>query len=156
MGSKVGGAPVLLCADGSELAVAALQAGLALIRSDGRRIVVTVVSDIDEMAVTGAGIAGGVMSAEQAEEQLRHRQREGERIVDEAVAALGISDADTRVVRGEPGPAVCELARDVDAGIVVLGSRGRGAVKRVLLGSVSDYVARNAPCPVMITRSDST
>jgi nucleotide-binding universal stress UspA family protein len=33
-----------------------------------------------------------------------------------------------------------------------MGSRGRGALKRVLLGSVSDYVVRNAPCSVIISR----
>jgi len=33
-----------------------------------------------------------------------------------------------------------------------MGSRGRGGVKRALLGSVSDYVTRNAPCSVVITR----
>jgi nucleotide-binding universal stress UspA family protein len=33
-----------------------------------------------------------------------------------------------------------------------MGSRGRGGIKRALLGSVSDHVVRNAPCPVVIAR----
>jgi nucleotide-binding universal stress UspA family protein len=32
-----------------------------------------------------------------------------------------------------------------------MGSRGRGGIKRALLGSVSDYVVRNARCPVVVT-----
>jgi nucleotide-binding universal stress UspA family protein len=36
---------------------------------------------------------------------------------------------------------------------VVVGSRGRGGIRRALLGSVSDYVVRNAPCSVVVTRS---
>jgi nucleotide-binding universal stress UspA family protein len=39
---------------------------------------------------------------------------------------------------------------------VVLGTRGRGGIARALLGSVSDYVVRNAPCPVVVTGSHDT
>jgi nucleotide-binding universal stress UspA family protein len=40
----------------------------------------------------------------------------------------------------------------VDAVAIVVGSRGRGGLKRAFLGSVSDYVVRNAPCSVVVTR----
>jgi nucleotide-binding universal stress UspA family protein len=46
---------------------------------------------------------------------------------------------------------LCELAEEIGAGAIVIGSRGRGGFKRALLGSVSDYVVRNAPCPVVVT-----
>ena len=54
-------------------------------------------------------------------------------------------------MRGDPGRALCELATQLPARGIVMGTRGRGAIKRALLGSVSDYVVRNAPCPVIIT-----
>jgi nucleotide-binding universal stress UspA family protein len=41
----------------------------------------------------------------------------------------------------------------VSASALVMGSRGRGGIKRALLGSVSDYVVRHAPCPVVITNA---
>jgi nucleotide-binding universal stress UspA family protein len=47
---------------------------------------------------------------------------------------------------------VCELAQEVHAEAIVVGSRGRGGIKRAFLGSVSDYVVRNAPCSVVVTR----
>ena len=56
------------------------------------------------------------------------------------------------VIEGEPGPALCKLAQEVDAAAIVVGSRGRGGIKRAFLGSVSDYVVRNAPCSVVVTR----
>jgi len=43
------------------------------------------------------------------------------------------------------------LAEQLPARALVMGSRGRGGLKRALLGSVSDYVVRNSPCPVVIT-----
>jgi nucleotide-binding universal stress UspA family protein len=58
------------------------------------------------------------------------------------------------VLRGSPGPALCSLARSIDAQAIVMGSRGRGGIKRALLGSVSDHVVRNAPCPVVIVGPD--
>ncbi len=58
-----------------------------------------------------------------------------------------------RLLEGSPGPVLCRLAADVDADALVIGSRGRGGLKRALLGSVSDYVVRNAPCSVIVSRS---
>ena len=55
------------------------------------------------------------------------------------------------VLVGDTGPALCDFAAGVSASVIVIGSRGRGGFKRALLGSVSDYVVRNAPCPVLVT-----
>lgn len=56
-------------------------------------------------------------------------------------------------VRVRPGhPAQVLLEHSVSAGMIVLGSRGRGGFKGMLLGSTSREVMRNARCPVLITR----
>jgi nucleotide-binding universal stress UspA family protein len=72
-------------------------------------------------------------------------------MLEDAATQLQRPDADLRVLEGDPGLAVCRLASDLDARAIVMGSRGRGIVKRAVLGSVSDHVVRNAPCPVVIT-----
>jgi nucleotide-binding universal stress UspA family protein len=69
----------------------------------------------------------------------------------EVAAALGTGDAQLRVLRGDAGPACCDHAAEIDARAMVIGTRGRGGIKRAFLGSVSDYVVRNAPCPVVVT-----
>ena len=58
------------------------------------------------------------------------------------------------IVEGAPGPALCELAESVDASAIVIGTRGRGGLRRAVLGSVSDHVVRNAPCPVVSRTAD--
>jgi nucleotide-binding universal stress UspA family protein len=57
------------------------------------------------------------------------------------------------VWEGAPGPAIVEAAEAERADMVIVGSHGRGRVGRLVLGSVSDHVVRNAPCPILIVRS---
>ncbi len=48
--------------------------------------------------------------------------------------------------------AIVHLAEDIGAGLIVIGSRGFGGMKRALLGNVADSVVRHAHCPVLIVR----
>jgi nucleotide-binding universal stress UspA family protein len=56
----------------------------------------------------------------------------------------------TQAVIGEPGATLSELGKD--AGLIVVGSRGRGGFAGMLLGSVSHRVIHDAVCPVMVVR----
>jgi nucleotide-binding universal stress UspA family protein len=58
----------------------------------------------------------------------------------------------TVVRRGSPAAEIVELAAEEHADLVIMGTRGRGGVSRVLLGSVADRVIRTAPCPVLTVR----
>jgi nucleotide-binding universal stress UspA family protein len=44
------------------------------------------------------------------------------------------------------------LSEQIGAGLIIMGSRGLGGVRRALMGSVSDSVVRHAHCPVLIVR----
>ncbi len=79
---------------------------------------------------------------------------EGRAAVDHTANLLDIGAVQTRVIEGNPGSALCALAEEVSADAIVLGTRGRSGIRRALLGSVSDYVVRNAPCAVVIARGD--
>ena len=48
--------------------------------------------------------------------------------------------------------AIVNLADQLGAGLIVMGSRGLGGIRRALMGSVSDSVVRHAHCPVMVVR----
>jgi len=61
----------------------------------------------------------------------------------EAQAHLRIGRADEEIV---------ELAQSIEAGLIVMGSRGHGRLRRALVGSVSESVVRHAHCPVTIVR----
>jgi len=51
---------------------------------------------------------------------------------------------------GNPGRIVCDLARNYDADLIVMGRRGRSGVMELFLGSVSNYVLHHAPCSVHV------
>jgi nucleotide-binding universal stress UspA family protein len=56
---------------------------------------------------------------------------------------------------GDPGESIVSAAEAEGADLVVVGTHGRGTIGRLLLGSVSDYVVRRAPCPVLVVRPSS-
>jgi nucleotide-binding universal stress UspA family protein len=142
---------VIVCTDGSELAMHAAAAGLVILEPTDGVVVATAVDAIDEsLATDGSGHAGPSMTPDQLETMRAERLAEAEVILTQTVAALGIDNAETRIVEGEPGDALCALATELSARALVMGTRGRGRIKRALLGSVSDHVIRNAPCPVLV------
>ncbi len=53
---------------------------------------------------------------------------------------------------GRPAEKICMLAEELVADLVVVGSRGLGTVKRLMVGSVSEEVVSFAPCPVLVMR----
>jgi nucleotide-binding universal stress UspA family protein len=50
-------------------------------------------------------------------------------------------------------PEIVALAEHMEAGLIVMGSRGQGGIRRALIGSVSDAVVRHAHCPVLVVRN---
>ena len=143
--------PVVLCTDGSDLSIAALAAGLEVLDPGARVVVVTVMDEPDPTMMTGTGFAGGVMTPEQYDRSLEAAADAASSDIETTRAALGLSSVEAHTLQGGAGPAICAYAAEVGARAIVVGSRGRGGIKRAVLGSVSDHIVRNAPCPVLVT-----
>lgn len=60
--------------------------------------------------------------------------------------------ANSHVRTGQPFHEICQQAREIDADIIVLATRGHSGLKRVLLGSTAERVVRFTPCPVLVVR----
>lgn len=86
-------------------------------------------------------------------EQIRTMQEESSKqILDHTLeitkgSTLPVS---TIVRTGIPGEEICAVARESAVDLIVMGYRGLGAIKRVLLGSVATNVLHETPCPVTI------
>ena len=55
---------------------------------------------------------------------------------------------------GRPDAEIVALAEEIGAGLIVMGARGVGGIRRALTGSVSESVLRHAHCPVMVVREE--
>lgn len=56
---------------------------------------------------------------------------------------------------GDPSERICQLAREWEANLIVIGRRGRQGLTEILLGSVSNYVLHHAPCSVLVVQHKS-
>ena len=142
---------MLLCTDGSDRSTRALVAGWQLLGPDADPVVVTVADTPDPTLLSGSGFGGPVVSPEEFDEQSHRAVTEARTAVSKAAEALGVAGAETQVLSGDPAAAIVRLAEERSARAIVVGSRGRGGLKRAVLGSVSDHLVRNAPCTVVVT-----
>lgn len=136
---------VLLATDGSEDAALASRAAAQIAQKGGAELhVVHAWHDIPSPH-----------AHRYIERELKAR---GQEILDQQVAAvekLGPSVTDTHLVEGRTADAILWLADCIGTELLVLGSRGLGPLKRLLVGSVADGVVRNARCPVLVLRGGS-
>ena len=89
------------------------------------------------------------------EDVLREQRREAKEMLEQEVKRIeesGGSVNETHLREGRAAEEIVVLAEELGAGLIVLGSRGRGRLRRALLGSVTDGVVRHAHCPVTIVR----
>ncbi|WHY62954.1 universal stress protein [Cytobacillus firmus] len=56
------------------------------------------------------------------------------------------------VIEGNSAESICEYAAAENADLIIVGSSGKGGIKKMFLGSTSTKIARNAPCPVLIAK----
>ncbi|XP_075642083.1 universal stress protein PHOS34-like [Castanea sativa] len=70
----------------------------------------------------------------------------------ELCSTKSVRDVIVEVVEGDARNVLCEAVEKHHASILVVGSHGYGAIKRAVLGSVSDYCAHHAHCTVMIVK----
>lgn len=138
-------ATVLIASDGSDDANDAARRAVALLGVGHRYVLVHVAT------LTLPGPGGRLANPDlygQIEGRIDDQAREA---VDATRAAIDV-DAEVRFERGDPGATIARVAGEAGADVVVVGSRGLGAVKGAILGSVSRYVMQHAPCPVLVMR----
>jgi nucleotide-binding universal stress UspA family protein len=139
---------VLLATDGSEEAqLAATTAADLAEKTNSELHVVTVGPDypLYELPEHPAGF----------EDVLRENRREAKEVLKQQAKRIeesGGTVKETHLREGRADEEIVELAEEIGAGLIVMGSRGHGRLRRALLGSVSDAVVRHAHCPVTIVR----
>ena len=137
---------ILLATDGSPHAELAAITAIDLAQSTNSRLHVVAVGRTFPAAVYD-------VYTETGREDLR---REAQEMLDEQVRKIEEAGGTVAVAHLRMGErrdeAIVHLAEEIDAGLIVIGSRGFGGLKRALLGNVADSVVRHAHCPVLVVR----
>ena len=142
--SVLGEGPIIVGVDGSETSLDAGRVAAALDRGLGRGLQVV-------HAYMLRPIPGASAVPEARKELAAVDEQRAEELLAAAATELGVPRDATRTVRNGTEPAaLLELAGDLDATLLVVGSRGRGAVRAALLGSFSLSILADSPCPVVV------
>jgi nucleotide-binding universal stress UspA family protein len=147
----VGAVKILIAVDGSPPALRGVRFAARLVGSiPGRSITLLYVRPSHTGAVVSLG-APGLLDEAQLQETVAAAERE---LLAEASSVLAESglQAERMIETGQAAPAICKVAADGAFDLIVVGSRGHGELKSLLLGSTSDTVIHTAPCPVLVVR----
>lgn len=137
---------ILIAVDSEPIAAHAADIGGELARLAGAEVAFVHVIDPELVNAADTGIQPAVFTAT-AKDEARKLIGEFRLRLPQQVSALEF------VQIGSPVGEVVKAAKDWPADLIVIGSHGRGGIKRVLLGSVAEGVMRQATCPVLVVRA---
>jgi nucleotide-binding universal stress UspA family protein len=141
---------ILLATDGSEQADLALKTAVALAEITDSELHVVLVEELP-YAYDAPAVRSPASGIFQEEHERARKRLDGE--LEKARSAGGeVTEAHLRV--GTAAREIVALAEEIGAGLIVMGSRGLGGIRRALTGTVSDSVVRNAHCPVVVVRGE--
>lgn len=143
---------ILVAVDGSAHARRAVaEAGDLATATNGSLTLITSVPD------PNAWVLGGPVAAAVDIDSLRDATvQEYRRLLDEAATSVAAElHAHQVLAHGPPAHAIVEQVRAASHDLVVMGSRGRGGVRALMLGSVSQQVLHSSPVPVLVVSADA-
>ena len=142
---------ILLATDGSEEAELAALRAVDLAQCTDSELHVVHVGVLPKFLESYPGTLGyyGKLYEQIEEESRRRLRKESWR-----VKAAGSTVAGAHLRMGKVDLEIVALAEELGVGLIVMGSRGLGGVRRALMGSVSDSVVRYAHCPVLVVRQE--
>jgi nucleotide-binding universal stress UspA family protein len=143
--------PVLFCYDGSEGSTAALTVAAELVMHPADAVVLVVWTPVALQLARGGSLLASVPNEDEIDEE---ESAAAQRLADEGAEAAARSgyNASARIARANESVAnaIREIAREIDARLIVCGQRGRGPIASAVLGSVSHQLSAHTERPVLI------
>ncbi|MFA6545658.1 MAG: universal stress protein [Limisphaerales bacterium] len=95
----------------------------------------------------------GMIDSPLMEGQVREAAEKAlENLLRDEIAGAVPASKQTRI--GRPASEIAAAAKDINADLIIISTHGHTGLKHVLLGSVTEHVARLAPCPVLVVREE--
>lgn len=148
---------ILVVTDGSREADLAASTAVDLANNSNSELHVLAVGATSGLGPIGETTAFGALPPTgYDDEAVDAARRDSRELLEEEVQKIkeagGTVAGTHRRARERADQAIVHLAEELSAGLIVMGSRGVGGLKRALMGSVSDNVVRHAHCPVLVVR----
>ena len=137
----------LVCTDGSETSRQALEVTRELFKTN--RDILYILS----VASTRESFWDGAETRQLQQQEARAKSTGIVAAFVERATELGFDNIESLALVGSPPEVILQEAERLDIDIISMGARGLSAVGRLLIGSVSDYVMKQATCSVLITKS---
>ena len=137
--------------DFSDHALSAVEAAVEEARRTGSRLTIVHSMQVSWSASSFAARGLGSPPPEPSVEKYDELRKAVEDRLVELVARFELA-ADPRVLDGPAAAALIRIAKETNADLLVVGTRGRTGLARVLLGSVAEGAVRSAPCSVLVVR----
>jgi nucleotide-binding universal stress UspA family protein len=143
---------VLIAYDGSPGATQAVALAESIAWPDGSVLRIGRVIEPVVMPIPGPWARGAAAPAPELENAITEYAEETTR---EVVQRLSAPDRSVEgvMLRGRAAGAIIDAARDLDADLIIVGSRGHGTITSLLLGSVSSEIVDQSLCPVLVART---
>jgi nucleotide-binding universal stress UspA family protein len=146
---------ILVPLDGSHLSARALPPAMALARETGSRVILLSVPVLKHMLVLNqySGSVGFLLP----ENSLRDSRLEMSSYLDTVAGRYQHPDLqiETQVVDGDEAGVIVDVAAREEVDLIVMSTHGRTGLQHWLLGSVTERVLQDAPCPVLIIRGEA-
>src|SRR5215831_6125382 len=136
---------ILVATDFSDCAERALDHAVALADKLGAKIYLLHVIGVPTLGLPELGVA---LTTAMMESTVRANHAELDRIATRRSGA----NLETVLRTGDARDVILDVARDVQADLIAMGTHGRRGVRRALIGSIAEGVVRAAPCPVLTVR----
>jgi nucleotide-binding universal stress UspA family protein len=152
---------ILLASDGSEEVTLAAQTAVDIAEKTNSELQVVYVLELDygypnyDLSYDPSYAIPDYEYRQQIQENFEQEARKALDAEVERVKAAGGRVVEAHLSKGSPDTEIVKLADDIGAGLIVMGSRGLGGIRRALIGSVSDSVVRHAHCPVLVVREET-
>lgn len=143
---------IVVGVDGSSTSTVAV--GWAAREAALRRVALTLVNVVNPIITTSPHVPLPVDLHQWQQEMVGHYMEDAVKLVDSYAAERRPAKVNTEVFFGSTVPTLVEISEIAD--MVVVGNRGRGAVSRLLLGSVTSGLVHRARCPVAVIGDDES
>jgi nucleotide-binding universal stress UspA family protein len=142
---------LLIATDGSKFSNHAVDYALHMAKGSKYEVIALYVLNLKHFEIYALTHHDDITGYEDEDVKLKKEGEDALAYVKQKGAELGVP-VTVKMARGYPPEQIMKLAKDEGVHMIVIGHIGKTGLERILLGSVSEAVVRNAPCPVLVVR----